>query len=402
VRIERLLLASTNDPFTGFDAFDGSPGIFPNKYLFFDRLDNPTREFVPAPPPGTTFNDQILGIDVPVTNGFVDLIDREQILELVNGRLERTRALPAAGFSWSGIEGLSLRGAYSQTLARPSFREIGYYVSISDDLVVGNPQLETSLVESFDLRLEYTRDEDLFAVSGFYKTVDDPIEGIVVRDAANFDSTSAALYRTFFNNPNQAELLGIEVEARKRIDFLPSSWPGVAFLETFSLGGDFTYIDASVARTQVEIDRARDFFELAPGDTRRFDQLDEKRRLFGQPEWIANADLTFDHPDWGTRVTLALFWISDVLDSAGSASLGPDGNARALTLDRYIDEFHQLDFVLSQELWAGFAFKMSVKNLTDSKRGIVYDPNQTRGTIRERRYEVGRDYSFSIGYTQTF
>ena len=35
--------------------------------------------------------------------------------------------------------------------------------------------------------------------------------------------------------------------------------------------------------------------------------------------------MTFDHPDWGTTVTLALFAISDVLDAAGTATLDPAG-----------------------------------------------------------------------------
>ena len=53
-------------------------------------------------------------------------------------------------------------------------------------------------------------------------------------------------------------------------------------------------------------------------DTGTFDNLlIGDRRLFGQPEWIANADFTFEQEDWGTTITLAFFAISDVLDAAG-------------------------------------------------------------------------------------
>ena len=75
-------MGSTNTPFSGELALDGTPAIFPNKYLFFDRLDNPARGEVAAPPPpGTTFNDQLVGVDVPVdpNTGFVDLVDRAAI-----------------------------------------------------------------------------------------------------------------------------------------------------------------------------------------------------------------------------------------------------------------------------------------------------------------------------------
>ena len=101
--------------------------------------------------------------------------------------------------------------------------------------------------------------------------------------------------------------------------------------------------------------------------------LSQSRRLFGQPEWIANADLSFDHPDWGTKVTLAFFAISDVLDAAGSATIAPNGTVSSFTLDRYIDSYSQLDLILSQTwhvdlLRGDLTFKLSAKNLTDSVR----------------------------------
>ena len=52
----------TTTPFTGDRPRFGAPAIFPEAYLFFDRLDNPARgEVTAAPPKGTVFNDQILG-----------------------------------------------------------------------------------------------------------------------------------------------------------------------------------------------------------------------------------------------------------------------------------------------------------------------------------------------------
>jgi outer membrane receptor protein involved in Fe transport len=285
---------------------------------------------------------------------------------------------------------------------------MGFYVSVdpgSDDLVVGNPQLQLSDVQSWDARMEYTWGAfgDLAAVSVFYKTIEDPIESIVVRNPANFEASSTALFRTFFNNPNEATLKGIEVEARKNLGFLPR----LDFARYFSVGGNFTYIDAEVDRTEAELARSQAFFGVADGDRERFGDLSDSRRLFGQPEWIANVDLSFDQPDWGTKVTLAFFAISDVLDAAGSASIGPDGTVFSFTLDRYVDSFHQLDLVASQTLrptWlpGELTLRASAKNLTNSSRGIIYDPDQTRDEIAERSYKIGRDYSFSLSYTFSF
>jgi len=157
-----------------------------------------------------------------------------------------------------------------------------------------------------------------------------------------------------------------------------------------------------VDRTKAELARSEPFFGVPPGESARYSGLEKSRRLFGQPEWIANADISFDQPEWGSKATLAFFAISSVLDAAGSAFIQPNGVARDFVLDRYVDSFYQLDLILSQELFEGLVFKMSVKNLTDTKRAIIYDPEQTRDEISERRFRIGQDYSFSLTYTYEF
>jgi outer membrane receptor protein involved in Fe transport len=235
---------------------------------------------------------------------------------------------------------------------------------------------------------------DLAAVSVFYKTIDDPIESILLRDPLNFEAAdSSAFYRTYFNNPNQATLMGVELEARKHLDFVP-----LELAQYFSLGGNFTYIDAEVDRTEAELQRSRNFFPQDSGRT-----LDTSRRLYGQPEWMANADISFDHPDWGTSATLAFYAISDVLDAAGAATIGQNADVVAITLDRYVDSFHTLDLIFRQELWSdtanGLAVKFQARNLTNSRRDIVYDPAATSGKYAERSYKVGRDFSFELTYS---
>jgi len=342
---------------------------------------------------------------VPVNpaTGTVDLLTRDAIESLVNGKIDKTKLLPSTGFSYRppDVSGLVLRGAYSQTVARPSFREISYYVSVapgSDDLVVGNPQLKLSDVESYDLRTEYGWGDvgDLFALSAFYKRIDDPIESIVIRDPVNLDGTNSALYRTFFNNPNVARLWGIEAEARENLGFV-----GYDFAQFFSVGANFTYIDAKVGRTQAEIARSKRLFGVAPGDTASYSGLKPTRRLFGQPQWIANADLTFDQPDWGTKATLAFFAISDILDAAGAANLNANNQVYSATIDRYVDSFSRLDLIVSQRVHADFlgsdvTFKISAKNLTDTTRRLIYDPGQTSSRIPERSYKLGREFKFTM------
>lgn len=95
--------------------------------------------------------------------------------------------------------------------------------------------------------------------------------------------------------------------------------------------------------------------------------------------------------------------MSDVLDAAGSAGIGRDRvTATSLTLDRYLDDFYQLDLVAAQRIWEGLLVKLSIKNLTDSPRRRVYDRQQTTQTYVERSRRFGRDWSISLGYTLDF
>jgi outer membrane receptor protein involved in Fe transport len=278
---------------------------------------------------------------------------------------------------------------------------MGFYVSVepaSDDLVVGNPQLKLSKVESWDLRTEYTWGEegDLAAVTGFYKTIQDPIESIVIRNPLNFEQ-SGALYRTFFNNPNEATVWGIEAEARKNLGFL--EYLGLDWGEYFSIGGNYTYINATVDRIDAELGRAAPFFGVPDGETALYTSLDKSRRLFGQPEWIFNADITFDQPDWGTKATLSYFAISDILDAAGSVYIQPNGMVQSMVPDRYVDSYGQLDLVISQKIWRGLSLKLEAKNLTDTTRRIVYDPAATAQKIPERAYKLGQSIKLEVKYT---
>jgi outer membrane receptor protein involved in Fe transport len=276
---------------------------------------------------------------------------------------------------------------------------MGYYASVeaaSDDIIVGNPQLQVSDVESYDLRAEYVYGNysDLFAVSGFHKKIEDPIESIIVRDPTNLIESSQALFRTWFNNPSEATVWGLELEARNNLGSLAFGRDELFFLEYFTIGGNGTWIDATVDRTPGELRRATQFFPAGSATT-----LKDSRRLYSQPKWVANADVSFEQLDWGTNVTLAFYAISDVLDAAGTATVGANNQVQAITLDRYIASYHLLDLVVTQKIWDGLALKFSAKNLTDSRRRVIYDPAEVRGQIEERSFRVGRDYSLELSYT---
>jgi hypothetical protein len=104
---------------------------------------------------------------------------------------------------------------------------------------------------------------------------------------------------------------------------------------------------------------------------------------------------------------VAFFAISDLLDAAGTATIHPNGNLLGLTLDRYIDSYYELRATIAKTFqlprdFGELTLRLTGKNLTDTPRRILYDPEQTAGDFIEREVKLGRDYSLSLTYTRTF
>jgi hypothetical protein len=304
------------------------------------------------------------------------------------GLIERDLVLPSANITLRPPESaLVVRFSYSQTVARPSFRELSPYISLDPldgDWVVGNVALKTSDVESWDLRVEYVDDSngDLIALSSFYKTIEDPIESTLI-----YNNVVGQTVRTWFNNPNAADLSGYEVEIRKSLDFIPGS-----FFEHLTIGGNYTRILASVKNPDSVIEAYQTFYYNGL-DPNLFQAPPAERRLFDQPSWILNADLSYDNESLGLKVTLIYFAISDVLQTAGNP--GTDNRA---TIDIYTDKYDQVDLVVEKTLKEDWSIKFSVKNLTDSERRQLYDPSQTVEVLDRRAVKSGPSFSISTSW----
>ncbi len=241
--------------------------------------------------------------------------------------------LPAAGLIWNPRENMAVRLNYAQTLARPTFRELAAYRSydpILDELLDGNPRLQMSAIDNYDLRWEwFPRPGEVLAVSLFYKDLRNAIErNFVTRDAEIVS----------FSNRDQAEAYGAEFEVRKALPFIPEE------LGRFSVGLNLALIQSEVALTDAELAAKREVLPEAPAT----------RSLYDQSPYVLNADLNFDLPATGTSLTL------------GFNIFGPRITIASLTTE---DVFEQpapvLDLVLRQRLSKKLNLKFSAKNLLD-------------------------------------
>ena len=112
----------------------------------------------------------------------------------------------------------------------------------------------------------------------FYKTIKNPIEP--------FETTQSSSVRQqlTFVNSDDAEIYGIELEARKKLDFIP-------LLKNFSI-----IINAALLESIVRIDTV---IEAANGDFRQ-----QERPLVGASPFTFNASLYYDNERSKTSVSL--------------------------------------------------------------------------------------------------
>jgi TonB-dependent receptor len=282
-----------------------------------------------------------------------------------NSDIQQLDLLPAAAATFQIMPEVNLRLAWSQTLARPSFKELGAVVTqdFSDaQIFIGNPDLKLSSINNYDFRLEYfPRAGEVLAVSLFYKNIDRPIEQTI----AQLGSTQ---FFQYINNPN-GTLWGAEFESRKRLDQVAS------FLKNFSANFNFTYIQSEVALTQEQITAKKG---IGLGEV--------TRPMQGQPNYIINAGLSYDDQARGFYAGLFYNVTGPLLYAAG------------LDLpDLYEQPAPSLDFNLTQSFAEQWSITFRGKNLLNPifRQTMTYAGQE----YTYLSYTKGFDLSTSINYS---
>ncbi|WP_263841621.1 TonB-dependent receptor [Salinibacter sp.] len=298
--------------------------------------------------PGVADLRFIGGLRAEYTDQFVETRDGQ------TGRIETTDLLPSANLVYALRENMNVRAAYGRTIARPTFREFSpstYYDFQRQEIFDGSPNLERTLVHNLDLRWEwFTGPGELFAVSGYFKSFDAPIERVVVEQAINREVT--------YQNQQSAQVYGVEIEARKRLGFLADP------LRHLEVGGNLTLTESSVTDASGQ---------------------DLGRPLEGQSPYLINADVSYDHPELGTTVSVFYNYFDDRLDTI----------ERENQPDQYERGRHTIDVVATQALPFGVEMKGSVKNLLNEETEIYQDFSDNAFTTV--RYRTGR--TISVGFT---
>lgn len=272
----------------------------------------------------------------------------------VRVKLDNLDVLPFASLTWRFYEDFQLRGGYSRTLNRPDLRELSpgrYYDLEQNLLLVGNPTVKRALIENFDARIEwYYKPDEVFSIGGFLKRFQDPIEDVL--------QAGQETVRTV-QNVDKAISYGLELEGRKRLDFIAK------VLRPLYLAANFSLIDS-----KVRIPLKRGFHE---------------RPLQGQSPWVVNVQLGWDDSE-GSGLAASLLY-----NSAGKR-IRFVGDEDQMTGDTYELPIHRLDFVISQKLPHKLNLGARVRNLLNAKETWKeYD-------VITRRFRRGTDFQVSLSW----
>jgi len=295
--------------------------------------------------------------------------------------LKNDYVLPAATLTWNFADNLQLRLGYSETIARPQFREFansGFFDPESQRNFRGFDGLVDSELTNYDARLEYYIGRDQFITGAvFYKEIENPIEEVI------FETASFVSEVTFLNSP-KAELRGLELEYRQYFDFpLDIGW----FRDRdWRFAVNYTYTDSEI---------------IAPAGTQVLDPISNSLRdasffnldgstLQGTPENIVNAQLGWE----GDRdqLTILLNWVDDRILQRGFDS--PSGSLPDVIEEPGV----QLDFQYRRSfetMGQEFSLGVSGRNLLD-ERHREYQNNATIGETEFNTYDRGRSFSVSL------
>ena len=307
--------------------------------------------------------------------------------------LENDKVLNSTDFfpSLNAIYGLTddqnIRFSFSKTIARPSFKELSYaqildpvsnrifngsFFKYNDENgnVVWDGNLKETHINNLDLRWElFLNRGQLFSVSAFYKTFDDPIELVRIANSQTGNEFQP-------RNVGEGQLLGAELEFRKALNFVAPS------LSDFSVYGNLTLVDSRIEMTPMEYDSRRVYQKS--GET-----IQDTRVMVGQAPFVINVGLQYNNAD--RRLDAGLFY-----------------NVKGKTLtvvgegffpDIYSQPFHSLNFNLNKSLGKKeqTTINFSVNNILNDQREDFFEAYQAQDQIFNQ-LSPGTEISLGVKY----
>lgn len=302
-----------------------------------------------------------------------DINDPQKVIYNNERIIDKLDIFPTANVIYELNENINLRGSYSLTTARPSFKEASIakiYDPLSNNTFIGNIDLAPTYINNFDFRIEWFGESaEMIALSSFYKTFTDPIE------LTYFESSSDNFTP---KNLGDAEVVGLEFEIRKNLGFIATSLSNFSFNLNTSL----------IKSTQIFGESERNLRELG---LREGEQLGNDRELQGQSPYMVNTGLHYKGVQNGVHLGLNHNVQGKTLQVVGNGFVP----------DVYTMPFNHLTFNFAKSFGAnkGQSISFKVENLLDDALISEYESYGAQNRTFSKR-NLGR--TFSLGYSITF
>ena len=278
--------------------------------------------------------------------------------------IDKFDLFPSTNFIYSIKENTNLRLSYSKTTARPSFKEVSIaeiYDPLSNMTFNGNIDLKPSYIDNIDIRYEiFGEDNQLFAVSGFYKSFKDPIE-------LTYYEASTENFQP--RNLGNAKVFGLEFEMRRQIS------------KSFGVN-----VNASVIESQQEYGESER--NLRTLGLRDGESLGDYRNLQGQSPFLINSSIDYNDGKNGLKAGIFFNMQGETLEVVGTG----------FAPDVYTKPFESLNLNLSKTFGEkqNKTVTIKIENLLDSKKESFYKAFKANNEIFSFKEE---GTTFSIGYS---
>jgi TonB-dependent receptor len=195
--------------------------------------------------------------------------------------------LPSAYLKFHLSQHENLHAAYYKSIARPNYYELVPAQTQSpgsNTIVTGNPYVNHSVADNYDLRYElFGKGEQHFFAGAFYKRIQNPIElGIG-------GNTSTGRFNEIPSNSNTANNLGLEASF-------------TYYWGRFGVTGNYTYTHSTISSDQL---------------TYQGTHVHPTRAMQGQTDHIGNLSLLYKDVKHGTFAQLAYEYQGNTLAATG-------------------------------------------------------------------------------------
>lgn len=304
--------------------------------------------------------------------------------------LNATQLFPSLNTSLQLSENQNLRFSYTQTVARPSLKELSY-AEIHDPLtgrtfiggmfrdandVAGieywNGELKHTDIHNLDLRWEtFPTLSSIISFGVFYKYFINPIEMVQF-------ATQVGAFQP--RNVGNGQVYGAEVEWRSSLAFLTQQ------LRNFTINANLTITESRIALSETERASRAD-------NARTGQKLLQHRAMAGQAPLILNTGISYNGGENGF---------------AKGLQVGAFYNVQSATLiyvgivdrpDIYSKAFHSLNLKASKTFGTADRFQVSVKasNVLGSVREEVFKSYKANDQTFTR-LNPGRTFSLGLSY----